>query len=138
MYARGQGVPQSDTEAVKWLRKAAAQGDADAQFNLGLMYDMGEGVPENDAEAVHWFRKAAEQGDADAQFYLGRIYFLGEGVTEDFTLAYKWFNLARLGSGETEENAQMALALITPKMTTEQIAEAQKLATEWWEAHQGQ
>ena len=39
-------------EKVKQLRLAAEQGDADAQFILGVKYDLGEGVPENDAEAV--------------------------------------------------------------------------------------
>lgn len=36
MYRDGRGVLQSDTEAVKWYRKAAEQGDADAQNNLGV------------------------------------------------------------------------------------------------------
>ena len=36
---------------------AAKQGDADAQFNLGVKYDNGEGVTENDAEAVKWYRE---------------------------------------------------------------------------------
>ena len=38
MYAKGQGAPQNYTEAVKWFRKAAVQGYAGAQFNLGVMY----------------------------------------------------------------------------------------------------
>jgi len=41
-------------EIVKQLRMDAEQGDADAQYILGLMYANGEGVPENDAEAVKW------------------------------------------------------------------------------------
>ncbi|MBT6105900.1 MAG: sel1 repeat family protein, partial [Porticoccaceae bacterium] len=56
MYALGDGVPENDTEAVKWYRKAAEQGNAVAQNNLGFMYNKGEGVPENDAEAVKWYR----------------------------------------------------------------------------------
>src|SRR5262245_58942715 len=35
MYANGQGVPKSDTEAMKWYRLAADQGDAGAQTALG-------------------------------------------------------------------------------------------------------
>tara|TARA_R110000765_G_scaffold324976_2_gene416497 strand:+ start:916 stop:1131 length:216 start_codon:yes stop_codon:yes gene_type:complete len=61
-------------ETVSWYRLAAEQGDADAQYNLGIMYDTGRGVPENDAEAVRWYRLAAEQGDANAQFNLGGMY----------------------------------------------------------------
>jgi len=43
-------------ETVSWYRLAAEQGDADAQYNLGIMYRNGNGVPENDAEAVSWYR----------------------------------------------------------------------------------
>jgi hypothetical protein len=53
MYDIGEGVPENNAEAVNWYRKAADQGHAKAQFNLGLMYNNGEGVPENDAEAVN-------------------------------------------------------------------------------------
>ena len=43
MYDKGQGVPQDYAAAVSWYRKAAEQGDADAQFNLGFMYDQRPG-----------------------------------------------------------------------------------------------
>ena len=43
MYDEGRGVPENDTEAVKWYRKAAEQGDASAQYNLGVMYANGWG-----------------------------------------------------------------------------------------------
>jgi TPR repeat protein len=67
MYNMGQGVTQNYQEAIKWTRKAAEQGQAEAQFNLGVMYNMGQGVAQNHQEAVKWFRKAAEQGYAKAQ-----------------------------------------------------------------------
>ena len=75
VYSNGEGVPKDDREAVKWYRRAAEQGDASAQFNLGVMArdSNGEGVPEDDREAVKWYRRAAEQGDASAQFNLGSI-----------------------------------------------------------------
>ena len=57
--------------ALRGFRSYAAQGDASAQFNLGLMYDNGKGVPENDAEALRWYRLAAVQGHAAAQLNLG-------------------------------------------------------------------
>ena len=43
------------------LRKVAEQGDAEAQYNLGIMYANGRGVTQDDKEAVTWFRKGAEQ-----------------------------------------------------------------------------
>ena len=55
---------------MKWYRKAAEQGDAKAQYNLGNCYYFGNGVTENEQEAVKWYRKAAEQGDAKAQYVI--------------------------------------------------------------------
>jgi TPR repeat protein len=49
------------------------QGDAEAQFALGLMYDNGEAVSQDKAEAVRWYRMAAEQGNAKAQASLRRL-----------------------------------------------------------------
>ena len=62
------------------LKKAAEQGDAEAQLSLGSRYAYGVGVPADHAEAVRWYRKAAEQGDGDAQFNLGKMYYEGRGV----------------------------------------------------------
>ena len=63
--------------------KAAAQGDADAQFRLGVMYRVGEGVPKNPAGAIEWFKKAAAQGNSDAQFNLGMMHYSAEGTSTD-------------------------------------------------------
>jgi TPR repeat protein len=52
---------------MRWFRKAAEQGEALAQTNLGLMYGEGTGVPEDTVKAYMWFNLAAAQGDADAQ-----------------------------------------------------------------------
>ena len=82
------------TTAFLGFRSLAEQGDADAQFILGLMYRIGEGVPEDDAEAARWIRRAAEQGDADAQFALGRMYRIGEGVLQDDAEAVRWYRRA--------------------------------------------
>jgi TPR repeat protein len=54
-------------EAVKWYRRAAAQGNAAAEFFLGLMYDNGQGVPQDYVEAYKWYNLAAAQGLAEEQ-----------------------------------------------------------------------
>jgi Sel1 repeat len=54
-YARGDYIT-----ALRILRPLADQGDAQAQYNLGVLYDNGLGVPQDDAEAMKWYRKAAE------------------------------------------------------------------------------
>src|SRR5262249_57376614 len=64
MYANGQGVPKSDTEAMKWYQLAADQGDAAAQTALGIIYANGRGVPKDPGKGLEWFRKAADQGYA--------------------------------------------------------------------------
>ena len=59
--------------AYKLFLPLAEQGDAFAQYNLGLMYDQGLGVPQDYKEAVKWYRLAAEQGYADAQTNLDAL-----------------------------------------------------------------
>ena len=82
------------TEAVKWYRKAAEQGNTQAQFNLGYSYEFGQGVTQDYDEAVKWYRKAAEQGHARGQCNLGYCYEKGEGVTKNITEAVKWYRKA--------------------------------------------
>ena len=59
MYGKGQGVTQNYAEAVKWFRFAADQGDASAQYALGLMYGNGRGVPHDYVSAYMWFNLSA-------------------------------------------------------------------------------
>ena len=128
MFERGQGVPQNHAEAVKWYRLAADQGNADAQYNLGVMYYTGQGVPQDHVQAVKWFRLAADQGLASAQFFLGLMYAKGEGVPQNYVQAHMWLNLAGAG-GDTLAPKNRDIA--SKKMTPAQIAEAQRLAAAW-------
>jgi TPR repeat protein len=94
MCKRGLGVKQDDVQAMYWFGKAAEQGNAQAQFNLGLMYGDGRGVKQDDAQAVHWYRLAAEQGLASAQHNLGWMYDRGFGVKKDGAKAVHWYRKA--------------------------------------------
>ncbi len=94
LYGEGLGVPQDYTEAVRWYRKAADQGEAYAQNKLGNRYRLGQGVPQDHVEAVTWYRLAAEQGHAGAQNNLGVMYDDGKGVLQDYAEAVKWYRLA--------------------------------------------
>jgi TPR repeat protein len=131
-YDFGEGMPENDQEAVKWYRKAADQGNDLAQMSLGWMYNSGEGVPESDQEAVKWYRKAAYQGNANAQTSLGAMYFDGEGVPQDNVRAYFWTNIAAV----TNETARKNREVIKDSMTSQQIAEAQRLSAEFYENNQ--
>ena len=127
MYLKGQGVTQDYAEAVTWYRLAVAQGDARAQFNLGNMYGKGQGVAQDYAEAVKWYRLAAERGIANAQNNLGWMYSTGQGVTQDYVRAHLWLNLgAASGAANSVKNRDM----VARKMTSQQIAQAQKMASD--------
>lgn len=128
MYVDGLGVPQDYVEAARLFHMAAIQGDVNAQLNLGVLYDKGQGVPQDYSEAVNWYRRAAEQGDVYAQLVLGRMYALGRGVPQGYVEAHMWWNLSA-SQGNTD--AQKFRDKVAEMMTPAQIAEAQKLASEW-------
>ncbi len=70
----GVGVEKNGYEAVRWSKKAAEQGDATGQNNLGTCYSDGVGVEKDKYEAVKWYRKAAENGSEDARKKLSESY----------------------------------------------------------------
>ncbi|MDL1960164.1 MAG: sel1 repeat family protein [Deltaproteobacteria bacterium] len=111
MYARGKGVQQDDTEALKWFRKAAEQGYAKAQYGLAVMYARGKGVQQDYAKALKWYRQAAEKGNVDAQFILGWMYDFGKGVQQDYAKAVKWyFKAAEQGNAKAQFNLAVTYA----------------------------
>jgi TPR repeat protein len=114
--------------ALRLWRPLANQGDAFAQFNLGLMYFRGEGVPQNHDEAAMWFWLAANQGFASAQYNLGIMYSAGQGVPQDYVLAHMWFDLS---AAQGDPLAAAHRDRMAARLTPAQIAEAQKLAREW-------
>ena len=64
-------VERHDTMAVTWYRRAADQGYAQAQYNLGICYSNGQGVEQDHTVAFTWFSQAADQGFAKAQRHWG-------------------------------------------------------------------
>jgi len=94
MYNNGKGVKQDYPEAVRWFQKAAEQGNASAQNNLGSMHGCGQGVNQDYSEAARWYQKAAEQGHASAQSNLGIMHYSGQGVKQDYSEAARWLQKA--------------------------------------------
>lgn len=94
-YEDGNGVRQSDKEAVRWYRAAAEGGNAKAQNSLGLMFRSGRGVEQDKVEAIKWYRKAARQKNPTGTFNLGTAYYNGDGIAIDDVAAYAWFFLAQ-------------------------------------------
>ncbi len=73
------------------LSAKAAQGDAEAQFQLGMRYRNGDGVPKNYAHAFKWLQKASEQGNARAQSEFGLMHEGGLGTVVNYEEAVKWY-----------------------------------------------
>ena len=112
-------------KAVKWYLKASEQGHAKAQYELGMMYYVGKGVRESNKEAFRWVHRSAVQGEIQAQSILGIMYFEGQGIPKNYVQAYMWLNLA---SGEGWRPARDNMQTLVKKMTSQQIAEAQRLS----------
>jgi TPR repeat protein len=106
-FAKGLRAAQSGdfATALREWTVLAEQGDAKAQYNLGVMYRRGQGVVQDYKEAVKWYRKSAEQGDADAQSNLGAMYSKGKGVVQNDKEAVKWYRKsAEQGNATAQSN----------------------------------
>ena len=128
MYASGHGTEISLREALRWYRAAAEQGYAEAQNALAYMYRVGNGVPKSEEEAAKWYGLAAEQGVGQSQFNLASMYGGGRGVPQDYVQSYKWFSLSAMHG---VDGARVSLFFCVDRMTEEEVAEAQRLASEW-------
>jgi uncharacterized protein len=144
MYDFGDGVPQNYEQAAAWYRKAAEQGLADAQNNLGSMYAKGQGVPQDYEQSIAWYRKAADQGLAAAQYNLGfRYYVAASGIPEFvirgvqrskyLVLAYMWLSAS---AAQGDPDAARVKQILEDRMGSERIAEVKKQArAEWDQIH---
>jgi len=122
MYSSGYRVSRNLSEAVVWYRKAAKQGDKDAEFVLKSLESMkndarqpevkGRGTTSSNSETTagqEWnfekTKQAAERGDAEAQFTLGLMYSNGIGIAQNFPKATKWY---RKAAKQGHEGAEIA------------------------------
>ena len=110
---QGQTLQQSDEAyakkdyktAFEGYRKLGNQGNATAQFQLGLMYHQGEGQTKDDTKALFWYRKAADQGNSNAQFNVGLMYHNGEAVAKNEQQAVSWLlKAAQQGHSQAQSN----------------------------------
>jgi len=77
-------TPDATSDTIQFLTTVsmtamkAKNGDAEAQWQLGMYYIEGHGVPHNEVEGVRWLRRSAGQGNSVGQFLLGLSYFNGK------------------------------------------------------------
>ena len=94
-------------EAEEAQRKRATnEGNAEAMFNLGLLYANGQGVTQDYVRACEWYEKAAEKGFPSAMGNLGVLYHNGQGVAQDYGKAREWYEKAA-DKGEPRAKAQL-------------------------------
>ena len=114
--------------ALKTFQSLAAQGNAEAQNNLGELFAKGQGTPQDYSQARQWYEKAAAQGHALAQNNLAELYFSGLGTTQDYVRAYLWVSLASVHmKGDEQKQAEENRNDVAGRMTPEQITEAKRL-----------
>ena len=118
---------KAELNVVEDIRSSAEQGDATAQYYLGLMYYEGESLQQDFQKATYWFTKAAEQGFWHAQRGLGMVYSEGKGVLQDYVMAYAWFEVA---ASQGDSSAKNLRDDIIEEMSQNQIEEGQKLSKE--------
>lgn len=122
---------------MKRLLLDAEKGDANSQFNLGVLYDNrlddnNHPTGGNRTGAIKWLGRAAQQGLPRAQARLAEIYAHGPEAPADNVKAYAWFLLATTNlSGIHRQSARSAYERISLRMTPSQIAKASRLARAW-------
>jgi cell division septation protein DedD len=131
-YKLGRGVPLDVTQAQTWYERAARQGHAQAEANLGLIL-----FQNNERErAMPWIRRSAERGDPRAQYVLGTAHFNGDLAQQDWPRAYA---LMRRAADQGLPQARTSLTEMDRHLSAEDrqrgIALAQQMATS--SAHAG-
>ena len=121
------------TRAAISFRKAAEEGDAEAQYRLSWMYYEGQGLQRDISESLKWKNEAANQGHVAALYERGWGEFLVTVKPVDYTQSYKWLTIAasRAINPEAREYIIKRSGIVAAEMTPTQIAEAARLAREW-------
>lgn len=119
------GRCEDDSEALRWYRMAAKQGNVDAQCNIGFIYlfRLGES-DQHSREALRWYRKGAKRGYDHAQWCVGLIYLDGRGVTRDVGEALRWFRKAAAQSTVYAEKLSALETTSPPNQGDAEMSEA--------------
>jgi len=125
---RKEAAAKEKAKRLAGIKVNAAQGDAEAEFELGCLYETDDEIlgARDDREASSWLSKAAMQGHPEAQYRLGLCYYEGRGTPKDLLQAYALFDIA----GNRLQSARDKLAAIQNSMTDAQIIAAPKKSRE--------
>ena len=102
---------QDYATAFRIFKQLAEQGNAEAQYNLAILYRQGKGIKQDKQTALLWFEKSAKQGLASAEYYLGHLYDNGDTVNRDPAVAVEWYKkAAEKGNPLAQSNLGVAYA----------------------------
>lgn len=107
----------------------AEAGNAEAAYDLGMLYDTGaDGVEQDPEQAAHWYLQAAEAGHLHAQHNLAVAYASGDGVKMDIGQALMWWErAARIGNPDSQYNLGIVYA-----MGAHGVKKNLNQAKKWW------
>jgi len=114
--------------AAAIYKDLAAQGNAKAQYNLGLMFSYGNGIKEDRVEALKWYRASAEQGFVEAQYKLGTILLRREWGMPDYAESIKWYTKAA-EQGHARSQLDLGVAYLRGEIVDYDAEAAQKWFT---------
>ncbi|WP_433044719.1 tetratricopeptide repeat protein [Dactylosporangium sp. CS-033363] len=112
--------------AIEHHLRAAGQGDADAAFELYVLFSTGTGVERDDAEAARWLRAAAELGQPRALYNMGAAHATGNGAALDPALALSYYERAAQAG-----NARAAATLGVMHLMGGEVPRDERRAAEW-------
>jgi Sel1 repeat len=126
LHDPGKALPApSYSDHLSALQKMAEQGDATAQFMLGVRYATGDDVKQDYIEAARWFSRAAEQGHTTAQSILCSYYWQGRGVPQDLEKAYFWSLVAQAAG---DQPSKVRATLLASRINPSQLAAIKELS----------
>ncbi len=128
----GKTVRRDVRQAIAWMERAAKQGFARAQNDLGHIYETGDGVPRNPIKALSWYRLAADQGWSLAQVNLGRVYERGIGISRDRKEAFYWYRLASSArASDIQQDARAGVNRLRNRIQTAELQEVDRRINSW-------
>lgn len=123
----GQGVMKDQSAALASLRTLAAEGHADSQLALSMVFDQGIGVSVDKAASTQWLFRSAESGNPRAQYMAASSLLENNPAEADTTRAMKWMYSA---AEQGDPMAQAALGSILLQVATNDD-ESSRTAVEW-------
>lgn len=130
LYDDGCGTDRNVAESVKFYKLASDQSHSVGQLLLAWCYRDGDEVRKDWDKMLELQLKAADQGYASALYAMAGYYYFGQKGWVD---AYKWAKLAasHLKFGGHKTLMKQIVESLGDQMTSEELAEAERLVSEW-------